>query len=149
MAEDEPIERILALFREVAAYTIPPRMGSGGEPPRWLTARCLMDCSHQRFLECHTHADAHRSPRPCHTSYAGVKSGEWRIEDRIFNGRLTVMDCGSVCELRLNDGNTCVAAAIQLLQALPSTSACHRLSCCLSFYTLYELSSRAATEWRC
>lgn len=44
------------------------------------------------------------------THLVGVKSGSWRIEDRIFTGHLTVVDCGSVCELRLTDGSTCAAA---------------------------------------
>lgn len=41
MGEDqEHIERTLAVFRQVAAYTIPPRMGSGGEP-------LIVDCKRQ------------------------------------------------------------------------------------------------------
>lgn len=63
--EAECIERTLAVFREVAAYKIPPRMGSGG-----------------------------------------VKSGDWLVDDKIFTGRLMVVDCGKACELRLTDGNT-------------------------------------------
>mmetsp|Transcript_16261 Transcript_16261/g.48711 ORF Transcript_16261/g.48711 Transcript_16261/m.48711 type:complete len:300 (+) Transcript_16261:54-953(+) len=42
-------------------------------------------------------------PRP---SAGGYKSGDWRIEDRIFTGRMALVDCGKTAELRLTDAST-------------------------------------------
>ncbi len=39
-------------------------------------------------------------PRP---SSGGHKSGEWKVADRIFEGRLRVLSIGERCELRLED----------------------------------------------
>lgn len=42
-------------------------------------------------------------PRP---DAGGFHSGEWRIADKIFTGRLRVVSIGDACELRLEDPNT-------------------------------------------
>lgn len=39
-------------------------------------------------------------PRP---SSGGHKSGEWKVADRIFEGRLRVLSIGERCELRLEE----------------------------------------------
>ncbi|CAK0762272.1 hypothetical protein CVIRNUC_002940 [Coccomyxa viridis] len=39
-------------------------------------------------------------PRP---SSGGHKSGDWKVGDRIFEGRLRVMSIGNMCELRLEE----------------------------------------------
>ena len=100
MAQNEDaIERTLAIFKEVSAYTIPPRMGSGGDHNELAHASSCMEAISKQL--CGNMMSMH---------LAGVKSGSWRIEDRIFTGHLMVVDCGEVCELRLTDGNTCAAA---------------------------------------
>lgn len=43
----------------------------------------------------------------CSLHRTGVKSGDWLLDDKIFTGRLMIVDCGKACELRLTDGNTC------------------------------------------
>ena len=39
-------------------------------------------------------------PRP---SSGGHKSGDWKVADRIFQGRLRVLSIGEKCELRLEE----------------------------------------------
>ena len=33
----------------------------------------------------------------------GHKSGDWKVADRIFEGRLRVVSIGELCELRLDE----------------------------------------------
>ena len=41
-------------------------------------------------------------PRP---AAGGHKSGDWKVADKIFTGRLRVAAIGEVCELRLEDSS--------------------------------------------
>ena len=35
------------------------------------------------------------------------KSGDWKVDDRIFQGRLRVVSIGELCELRLEEPGRC------------------------------------------
>lgn len=43
-------------------------------------------------------------PRP--NAAQGHKSGDWRVADKVFSGRLRVVSRGEVCEVRIEDPNT-------------------------------------------
>ena len=46
---------------------------------------------------------------PPRAGAGGHKSGEWKVVDKIFTGRLRVMSIGDMCELRLEDPGRCNA----------------------------------------
>ena len=46
---------------------------------------------------------------PPKATAGGHKSGEWKVADKIFTGRLKVTATGDAAEIRLEDSETCVS----------------------------------------
>ena len=90
--ESEKIEQTLYQCRNVQVYRIPPRPSSG-------TKTCEDDHVYEYSLKY-----GNTDP-PCPPG--GHKSGDWKVGDRIFEGRLRVMSIGNMCELRLEEPGRC------------------------------------------
>lgn len=142
LEEETDFEHTLAVFREVSAFKIPPRLASGTSECHRLDARSSSTCSKEHVLMQHSARRwhlvvMHSKPSACGAytrehvcecsikRAGGVKSGEWRVEDKIFTGRLTLMSCGHKCELRLTDdkcvitkGNVSLTTSALLQQAM-------------------------------
>lgn len=107
--DDFVVEHTLGQYREVSAYKIPPRPSAGGKRVVGCFKHCLI-----LSYKCARPTCEHHGPvcGLCQNILiifmysAGYKSGDWRIEDRIFTGRMALVDCGKTAELRLTDAST-------------------------------------------
>lgn len=51
---------------------------------------------------------------PPRAGAGGYRSGDWKIADKIFTGRVRVIAKGEVCEVRLEEAGRCVGSCIVL-----------------------------------
>ena len=79
-------------------------------PEAIIRCRCII------YVKCLTLDHLLRKLMSSRTVTGGHKSGDWKVDDRIFQGRLRVVSIGELCELRLEEtGRCCTDVASMLL----------------------------------